>query len=560
MPQRSTPRRNRRRKARLLIAGLGALLLVAVLSACAGSDESPAGAAGPAAGAPVKGGNLTYLDAEIPVSAQVQESGYWQDRAILWNVLDRLVYRNPETNEIEPWLAEKWTVSPDGKTYTFTIRDGVTYSDGTPLDVDSVKRNLEWQIHGDPDTAISPNPIFPKEATITTDAATRTVTVELPQPYAPFLGVLTNWSSGLVADSTIEATREEQLKFENLIGSGAFVVTEETYGKKYVLSARKDYAWAPPSWTNQGAAYLDTVTIVPVQEDAVRLGALKSGQGDLLRYIQPSEEQALADQGYHVVARSGVGLVNQWALRQVAPIVQDVNVRRAIQHGIDRQELVESLYTQNWGAAQSLLSPGTLGFSDKSAQFAYDPAESEKLLEESGWTETDEEGYRAKDGERLTVETYIDVFDNTARPLFQAIQSQLKEIGIDLVIKETDYSSYGTKAYGPTTAALRTGWPGGDPAVTLWNTYRVAGWNSASFDAKDPAAAKVTKLLDATVNASSEEDEAKALGVAQDFLIDHAYAIPLLNDSQVYVAGKNVEGFRLSDGGLPEYHNVWKTS
>jgi len=545
----------RPRRAAALAAG--SLLLVSALSACAGSDPGIKPAA--AAGAPVHGGNLTYLDAEIPISAQVQESGYWQDRAILWNVLDRLVYRNPETNKLEPWLAEKWTVSPDGRTYEFVIRDGVTYSDGSPLDVESVKRNLEWQIKGDPDNAISPNPIFPKAATITTDAASRTVTVELPKPYAPFLGVLTNWSSGLVADKTIDASREDQLKFKNLIGSGAFVVTEETYGKKYVLSARKEYAWAPPSWKNQGAAYLDTVTIVPVQEDAVRLGTLKSGQGDLLRYIQPSEEQALADQGFHVVARSGVGLVNQWALRQVAPVVQDVDVRRAIQHGIDRDALVDNLYTENWGAAQSLLSPGTLGFSDKTAQFAYDPDESEKLLDEAGWTGTDDDGYRTKDGKTLTVETYVDVFDNTARVLFQAIQAQLKEIGIHLDIKETDYSSYGTKAYGPTTAALRTGWPGGDPAVTLWNTYRVEGWNSASLDPKDPAAAQITKLLNAAVDATSEEDEAAALDKAQDYLIDQAYAIPLLNDSQVYVAGTDVQGFDLSDGGLPEYHNAWKT-
>ena len=541
---------------RRAVLAVGALLFTITLSACGNNGGS---ASVNANGQPVRGGNLTYLDAEIPISAQVQESGYWQDRAILWNVLDRLVYRNPENNEFEPWIAEKWTVSPDGKSYDFVIREGVTYSDGTALDVESVKRNLEWQIKGDPGNAVSANPIFPKEAAITTDAATRTVTVTLPKAYAPFLGVLSNWSSGLVADKTIKATREKQLKFENLIGSGAFTVTEETYGKKYVLTARKEYRWAPQSWENQGAAYLDTVTIVPVQEDSVRLGTLKSGQGDLLRYIQPSEEKALDAAGFHVVARSGVGLVNQWALRQVAPIVQDVNVRRAIQHGIDREALVKDLYTKNWGAAKSLLSPGTLGYKDKSAQFAFDPEQSAKLLDESGWTTKDDAGYRTKDGKRLVIETYIDVFDTTARGLFQAIQAQLKEIGIELDIKETDYSSYGTKATGPTTAALRTGWPGGDPAVNLWKTYRPAGSNAAKLDPKSPAAADLTALLDAAINAETEQVEADALDRAQNFLIDQAYAIPLLNDSQVYVAGKNVGGFRLSDGGLPEYHQAWKT-
>ena len=120
---------------------------------------SPGGGDG---GKPVRGGNLIYLDAEIPISAQVQESGYWQDRAILQNVTDRLLYRNAKTNELEPWIAKSWKVSPDGLTYDFVIRTGVTYSDGTPLDVESVKRNLEWQIHGDTKNAISPNRVFPR--------------------------------------------------------------------------------------------------------------------------------------------------------------------------------------------------------------------------------------------------------------------------------------------------------------------------------------------------------------------------------------------------------------
>ena len=89
------------------------------------------------------GGTLTYLDAEIPTSAQVQESGTWQTRALQQNITDRLLYRNPDTNELEGWIAESWEVSPDGLTYTFVIRDGVTYSDGTPLDASSVKKNLE---------------------------------------------------------------------------------------------------------------------------------------------------------------------------------------------------------------------------------------------------------------------------------------------------------------------------------------------------------------------------------------------------------------------------------
>ena len=74
------------------------------------------------------------------ISALIQEQGTWQDRALFWNLTDRLIYRNAQTGEFEPWIAESWTVSDDGLRYDFVIRQGVTYSDGTPLDVESVKR------------------------------------------------------------------------------------------------------------------------------------------------------------------------------------------------------------------------------------------------------------------------------------------------------------------------------------------------------------------------------------------------------------------------------------
>ena len=415
-------------RSRVSAIGAAAMVLAATLAGCGGGSDSGSQAAKAAGGAPQRGGELVYLDAEIPISAQVQESGYWQDRALLQNVLDRLLYRNPETHEIEPWIAESWKVSKDGTTYDFVIREGVSYSDGQPLDVESVKRNLEWQINGDDPNGITPNPVFPKEATITTDPATRTVSVELPEPYAPFLAVLTTWSAGLVADATIEKSRDEQSRFNNLIGSGAFVVTTEQYGKKYVLSARKEYEWAPPSWENQGAAYVDQVTVIPVQEDAVRLGTLKSGQAHLLRYVQPSEERALAEQGYEVVAATGVGLSNQWFIRQdAAPYLKDERVRKALLVGIDRETIVEDLYTDSWSAATSVLSPGTVGYKDQSAKLAYDPDAANQLLDEAGWTERNAEGFRTKDGRQLDVLTYVDVFDNTAPALFQSIQVQLKE-------------------------------------------------------------------------------------------------------------------------------------
>lgn len=535
----------------ILIAAVAAAVVVGI-SGCSAGPASPVNTN--ATGAEKRGGHLTYLDAEIPISAQVQESGTWQDRALQQNITDRLIYRNPDTNELEPWIATSWTESPDGLTYTFVITDGVTYSDGTPLNTASVKRNLEWQVNGDPAKAISPNSVFPLSIAVTTDESAHTVTATLDAPYAPFLAALTGWSAGLVADSTIDASREDQSLYRNLIGSGPFVVGTEVYGKQIVLNRRAGYAWAPASSENQGEAYLDSVTITPVQEDSVRLGTLKSGQADLIRYVQPSEEKALSQAGFQVIAKSGVGMSNQWIVKPSAPFLSDVNVRKALEIGIDRQQLVADLYTSNWSAATSVLSPGTEGYKDESAALAYAPAQANTLLDQSGWTSKNADGYRTKDGQTLTVKTYLDVYDNTARALFQAIQVQLKGIGIKLDIGEIDYSSYWATAFSdPAAGVLRVGWPDPDPVGLLTNYGR----DDSDVLGLKGSDATLNSLLDATVTTVTAEDRTKALAAAQDYLIDQAYVVPILNDSQVYVAGPTLQGFSLSDGALPQYYNAW---
>jgi len=533
---------------RRLVATAAVVATISVgVVGCAQPDLAASIAAGPQ-----RGGNLVYLDAEVPFGAQLQESGSWQDRGLLQNVTDRLLYRNPETNELEPWLAESWTVSEDGLTYEFVIRDGVSYSDGQELDVESVKTNLEFQIFGNPDNAISPNAVFPHEATITTDAATSTVTVVLPEPYAPFLGALTSWSAGLIGDATIALSRDEQLQYINLVGTGPFTVTKETYGKEIVLSRRDGYAWAPPSAENQGEAYLDTVTVIPVQEDSVRLGTLKSGQADLLRYLQPSEEQALDDAGFQIIAKSGVGLSNQWIIQQSAPFLDDINVRTALLVGIDRDQIIADVYTENWHAASSVVSPGTVGYADLSSELAYNPDEANRLLDESGWTERDADGYRTKGGERLVVSTYLDVFDISAKALFQHIQHQWKELGVELTIGELDYSTYWDTAFSdPNTGVLRTGWPHPDP-VSLNANYSATASNLLKVN--DP---EFEQLLAAHVTAVTDEDRAAKLETLQRYIVEQAYVIPLLDDSQVYVARDAVQGFFLTDGALPTFQGTW---
>lgn len=499
-----------------------------------------------------RGGHLVYLDAEAPASLQIQVS-YWQNSLLKDQMLDRLVYQDPTTFEFVPWIARKWTVDPSGTVYEFAIRDGVTYSNGQPLDAESVRRNLQWQSNGDKSKGIVRNVYFPKIESITADNARRTVRVRLAEPYAPFIAVLTLNTAGLVADATINASKEEQSVVTNLIGSGPFYAESEIPDKQIVLAKRRGYDWAPATAPHQGEAYLDTVTVIPVTEDSVRVGALRAGQADAIRYSQPPDEKLLQREGFRVLGLRTPGLANTLDIRQTAPYMKDINVRRAIGFGIDREEILHTLYTENWRPAQNIVTRGFPGYTDRSDAVRYDPEEAKRLLERSGWTQLNENGFRVKDGQVLSAKIYVDVYDHTAKPMYELIQRQLRRIGVDLVIRQTDFANYPTASVEDSVALRRNGWPTADP-VRLWQNYGSEFGDMYALHGADP---EIDRLLEAQIRAKDPAQRLRILQQYNNYVIDKAYTIPLLEDTQIFAVAPRVQGFANAANSVPWFYGAW---
>jgi len=517
-----------------------------------GADASAALGGGGDSEEPQYGGTLTYLDAEVIASASIQ-NGTWQSTALTHNITDRLVYANPETGELEPWLAESWDISDDGLEYVFHIRDGVTFSNGQALDAGAVQRNIEFQAFGNPDLGVVPNTTYPVVDEVTSDEDAGTVTVRLAEPFSPYVKILSNWASSLVADETLALSAEELQQAVNVIGTGPFVVESEVYGEEIVLARRDDYGWAPASSENQGKAYLEKIVWIPVLEDSTRLGSLRAGEGDLIRYVQPSEEDALAAEGFQVLGLQGVGQTNTWILKQQVPALQDVRVRQAILSAIDREQIIDDLYTGNWTTASSLVTEDAFGYKDESEKLVFDPDRANELLDEAGWTERDAEGYRVKDGERLHIKTVIDVYDATATPLFQLIAWQLQQVGIELELTEVDYANVATAYADPEVGVLRTGWPQADPWVTIRNAFDTERVNTLALPQTDEV---LNDLLNRQTTVGGEERE-EILGQLQDHLIDNAYAFPILTDTQIYALQPDVHGFDWTPEARPVFYGTW---
>ncbi|MDV3124976.1 ABC transporter substrate-binding protein [Mycobacterium sp. 21AC1] len=523
---------------------LTALLTASSLTAC-DSDEHPIPES-------TRGGDLTYLDAEAPASLQIQV-GYWQNSLLKDQMLDRLIYQDPKTFEFVPWIAEKWAVDDTKRVYEFTIRNGVTYSNGQPLDAESVRRNLDWEANGDKDKGITRNIYFPEVESITADNARRTVRVTLAEPYAPFIAVLSLNTSGLVADATIDASKEKQSVVTNLIGSGPFYATSEIPDKKIVLSKRRGYNWAPETAPHQGEAYLDTITVIPVTEDSVRVGALRAGQADAIRYAQPPDERLLGREGFDVRGLRTPGLANTLDVRQTAPNMSDINIRKAIGFGIDREEILHTLYTDNWKPAQNIVTKNFPGYIDRSDAVRFDPAAAVRLLEASGWTQLNADGYRVRDGQELSAKIYVDVYDHTAKPMYELIQRQLRRIGIRLVIRQTDFANYPTASIEDSVGLRRNGWPTADP-VRLWQNYASSGGDLYALNGSDP---NIDRLLHDQISATDPAQRERLLREYNNYVIDNAYSVPLLEDTQIFAVAPRVQGFANAANSVPWFYDTW---
>ncbi|MGO3678838.1 MAG: ABC transporter substrate-binding protein, partial [Microbacteriaceae bacterium] len=294
----------RRRTAWVSAIAITAIALTGC-SAQGNSDQSGSGA---------KGGSntLTYLEPQTWTTLYAPSGGFYPNGGILNQITDRLLYQDPESLELSPWIAEELPeVNGDATEYTFTIREGVTYSDGSPLDAENVVKNFELYGKGDTDRGL---PV--SEAINNYDRAeavdARTVKFFFTAPSPGFAQAVSTINSGLVSNDTLDRTSDEfgPGNAAEIIGSGPFVVDNEQIGQQLNLVTRDDYDWAPAARAHQGAAEIDGVNFILAAESSVRVGTVVAGQADIARQIPAPDEVQFEAPGLSIVAASTNGVNN----------------------------------------------------------------------------------------------------------------------------------------------------------------------------------------------------------------------------------------------------------
>ncbi|MGR6917555.1 TIGR04028 family ABC transporter substrate-binding protein [[Actinomadura] parvosata] len=526
------------------------LTLVGLLGACGGAG----GTAGPAPGGdgtPVQGGTLTYLEHQPPTCLYLPAAGFYPNGGILNQITDKLTWQNPETLEIEPWIATKWEINEDATEYTFHLRDGVTFSDGTKLDADAVAANFDVYGLGD-DKLKLPVAEFVNNYERSEVLDPLTVRFHFDKPSPGFLQGTSVIGAGLVSKKTISLPYEQQCQLKNIVGSGPFTVKNQIVDKEVDLVARKDYNWAPPSSKHQGRAYLDEIKIIVTPEDNVRVGALTSGQADMVRYVQAYDEQTVKDAGFTIYAEPTRGVNNGLYLRPGNSLIKDVNVRTALRLGTNAKEIVDTLFTASYPVATSVLSHLAQGYVDLSKELVYDPAEANALLDRAGWVKG-ADGVRVKDGKRLQLGVFVSGPQPLSKQTLELVAQQWTKLGVKLEIRPADAGTQAVDIKDAEKTAIQHGMVGRADQDVIKSHF-----HSENRDVILSEDKKLDRLLE---EESAEPDVSRRnakVAQIQRYVIEQGYAIPLFEEPQVYGAAPYVRGVAFEAVARPWFYSVWK--
>ncbi|MEU5874012.1 ABC transporter substrate-binding protein [Glycomyces sp. NPDC047369] len=549
------------------IAGAAALVLAAGIAWLGATRASGGDTAAADDGSPVSGGTLEFALIDYQRSPDPQWGTNYAESTIGNNITDKLTWQDPDTGEITPWLAESWEYNDDLTEFTFHLRDDVTFSDGTPFDSAVVKANFDQYVHGDEALGINPNgaQLLPGYIeTLTPDPHTAVIRFE--RPLASFLqasSFTANAQPGFLSLSTLALSAEERTDPLKIIGTGPFVYESWEEQVKTVLVKREGYDWAPPALGHDGEAYLDRVVFNTVPEASVRTGSLVSGELDATLDVGTTDEQPLTDQGFDIISRGVSGTAIFFNLNSSLFPTNDINVRKAIQLGWNREAVEQTVLTDNYSIADSVLAPSVQGHADYSdSVLRYDPDEAARLLDAAGWTPGDD-GIRTKDGKRLEVKLLGINNLVVNKPAYESIQQDLQAIGIDLRLTVVPIPDY-TAAF----ASAATDWnvvaanrSRNDPAV-LNLVYNPALGNSSYITADSPGidadqVAEVLGKLETTLDPDLRNEYAEA---AQDLLLEqYALVSPVYNPSQVIAQAPYVHGIVFDAQSRNHFVDAWKS-
>jgi dipeptide transport system substrate-binding protein len=474
-------------------------------------------------------------------------------------MFNSLVEFVPGTTQIVPGLAESWTVSDDGKTYTFRLRSGVKFHSNRlfkptrEMNADDVVFSLLRQWKDDhPYHRVSGTGFdyfkdmgMPDLLKSVDKVDDRTVRIELTRPEAPFLANMAMAFNAILsaeyADQLLRAGTPDILD-RDPIGTGPFVFAN--YQKDIAVR----YRAFPDYWG--GKRPIDTLVYSITPNPIVRLTKLKAGECQVMAFPNPGDiAQIETNRDLALLRQEGLN-IGYLALNTTKPPFDDVRVRRAVNMAIDKQSIIDAVYAGAGTVAKNPIPRTLWSYNDAIEDYRYDPAAAQKLLAEAGHAQ----GFE-------TDLWYMPVsrpYNPNAKRIAEMIQVDLAKIGIRTRMVTDEWAQYRTKLQNGVHSMALYGWTGdnGDPDnflhVLLGCTAARSGGNNIAKWCNPEYDALVTRAK-LTADQPSRE---KLYRQAQEIFKREAPWVPLAHSVVFMAARKNVQGFKMDPLGRNPFEGV----
>jgi len=534
-----------------------AFLAAIALTNCTASKQPSTPAS---SGTPVSPSSaLVYGSSGQPVNLEPGNITDGNSLIVQNQIYNRLMEFKPGTTDLQPALATEWKASADGKTWTFKLRQGVTFQDGTPFNAEAVKFNIDrwWDANhpqgyrnagkiyeiwsqvfggfkGTPDSIV--------QSVTVVDAAT--VQIDLKQPFAAFPNAIAAAYFGIASPTAVKKAGAKYGTPGSLaVGTGPFVFKEWRTGDRIVLEKN-------PTYWRSGFPKVNQLVIRFVTDPAARLAQLRAGQIDFTVDLAPDQKKEIdADANLTAIARPSFN-VGYLALNPSYKPLADVKVRQAIAHAINRPAIVQAFWG-NLGKHDPHFLPESLAWANDAtlAAYPFDPQKAKQLLTEAGYPN----GFDLELWYMPVSRPYFP----TPKPIAEAFAADLSAVGIRVSLKTQDWAAYlANRRKPPGYQSFMLGWTAdyGDPDSFYFPHYGPG----ATTDIGDWKNTTVFQLLNQGRAIQTQAGRAKAYAQVDKILHQEVLRLPIVHSQPLVAQRKAIAGWVPSPLGSEPFESISK--
>jgi peptide/nickel transport system substrate-binding protein len=489
-----------------------------------GTSEAPASLPAPS------GGTITFArTADIftfdPYNTQDDYSIFTE-----LQVYDRLVKLSADGKGVEPELATEWKVADDGRSATFTLRDGVKFSDASPLTADDVVFSLTRAI----DQKGSWGFLFsPVKAVTKVDE--KTIKLEMSEPFAPLLPALSTFAASVYSKANFEKYGDQA--GEHPLGTGAFMLDKWDKGSQVSLAKN-------PNYWQAGKPALDKVVFTVVGDDNARVLQLQSGAADIIDSVPPNQVEQMKGAGIQIQRIEGTA-VGWLTLNEAKKPLNEANVRCALAYAVDRQAIADTVYFGLAKPAKSIIPSTTLFYDANTGPISFNLDKAKELLSKSS----------VPNGFELTAT--VPTGDSTRLAIAQIWADALKKIGVTLQVEQVEATTaqeqYNTEKYTVRISAWTNDTPDPDEMMGAGLDYQVQNALHTGY--------KSDEVRNLVLNARKELDETKRAQLYSQIQTKVNVDCPFIYTVEVprlYASSAKVQGFMPNSQGKYSFEDVSK--